>query len=65
MGHPKIFIRLEKTTIDNPNVCGYCGLRFVSADAVMEALKSGRDLQQRRDFILPHQFSEYNVEEEK
>jgi len=29
LGHPRIFIRLEKP---GPHVCGYCGLRFIRKD---------------------------------
>jgi hypothetical protein len=59
LGHPKVFISLENATVKEPEPCMYCGLRFVSKDAVMAELEKGTPLKQGEDFLLPNDLSKY------
>jgi hypothetical protein len=59
LGHPKVFISLENATLKEPEPCIYCGLRFVSKEAVMEELDKGVPLKQGKDFLLPSDLSAY------
>lgn len=59
LGHPKIYIKLERSTLEDPVPCNYCGLRFVNKDQITETLKAGKQVAQGKDFILPHQVAEY------
>jgi len=59
LGHPKIYIKLERSTLEDPIPCNYCGLRFINKNEVINGLKDGKPLKQGEHFILPHQVAEY------
>lgn len=52
LGHPKIYMNTSYSSIDDPAVCGYCGLKYVKMDTVVKELEEGRELKQGKDFIL-------------
>lgn len=59
LGHPKIYMNTSYSTIHDPAVCGYCGLKYVKMEAVVKEIEEGKDLQQGRDFILASDLVKY------
>lgn len=60
LGHPRIYISLENSTIENSAPCGYCGLRFVSEENLSELISDGKDYQHGRDYILPKDLPDWS-----
>ena len=59
LGHPKIYIATGRSTLENPAVCGYCGLRFVNKNAVLADIESGKEVQQGKDYIFPSNVEDF------
>jgi len=63
LGHPKVYISLHLSTIEDAACCEYCGLRFISTDYLEKELKAGKEYERGTHFLEPADLPgwEYNA----
>lgn len=64
LGHPKVYVSLHLSTVEDAAGCEYCGLRFISDEYLQKQLKAGNKLERGTHFIEPVDLPgwEYNAD---